>query len=61
MGGASIAAGECILARAGIPTFTYLDTAVRIFCRVWRYTCNLRSLCEMAALGSESSPEAEAR
>ncbi len=59
MGGASVAAGESILARAGIPTFTYPDTAVRIFQYMWRYAYNLRGLYETPALVSDSSPSTQ--
>ncbi|MFZ0759606.1 MAG: bifunctional acetate--CoA ligase family protein/GNAT family N-acetyltransferase [Candidatus Sulfotelmatobacter sp.] len=44
MGGNSIAAGEAALNSAGIPTFSYPDTAARAFTYMWRYTYNLRGL-----------------
>jgi acetyltransferase len=50
MGGADIAAGEAILNRSNIPTFTYPDTAVRVFNYMWRYSYNLRSLYETPML-----------
>ena len=34
----SVAAGEAILNRAGIPTFPYPDTAARVFNYMWRYS-----------------------
>ncbi len=46
MGGASVEAGIRILNRAGIPTFDYPDTAVRLFNHMWRYSSNLKSLYE---------------
>jgi acetyltransferase len=58
MGGASIAEGETILNDAGIPTFSYPDTAARAFTYMWRYTYNLRGLYETPALaeGLELDP-----
>jgi len=49
MGGASIARGEAILNAAGIPTFSFPDTAARAFNYMWRYTYNLRGLYETPA------------
>jgi acetyltransferase len=46
MGGASVAAGESILNRAGIPTYAYPDSAAQIFCAMWQYSENLRALYE---------------
>jgi acetyltransferase len=46
MGGVSIAAGEAILNQANIPTFSYPDTAARVFQNMWRYSYNLRGLYE---------------
>ncbi|MBK9123269.1 MAG: bifunctional acetate--CoA ligase family protein/GNAT family N-acetyltransferase [Chloroflexi bacterium] len=46
MGGAAIKEGEAILAEAGIPTFPYPDTAVRLFNYLWRYDYSLRGLYE---------------
>jgi acetyltransferase len=53
MGGASVAAGEAILNRAGIPSFAYPDSAARMFNYLWRYSYNLRGLYETPALDSE--------
>jgi acetyltransferase len=50
MGGTSIAAGEKALNDAGIPTFSYPDTAARAFAYMWRYDENLRSLYEIPSL-----------
>lgn len=46
MGGESVAHGEEILNKAGIPSFYYPDTAVRAFNYMWRYSYNLRGLYE---------------
>ncbi len=46
MGGADVAAGETILARADIPTFPYPDTAARVFTYMWHYSDSLRALYE---------------
>ncbi|MCX6539524.1 MAG: bifunctional acetate--CoA ligase family protein/GNAT family N-acetyltransferase [Acidobacteria bacterium] len=50
MGGADVAAGESILNKAGIPTFSYPDTAAKTFSYMWRYSDNLRGLYETPAL-----------
>ncbi|MCF2150927.1 bifunctional acetate--CoA ligase family protein/GNAT family N-acetyltransferase [Desmonostoc muscorum LEGE 12446] len=46
MGGADIAAGEMILNRSHIPTYTYPDTAARIFSYMWQSSYNLRGIYE---------------
>ena len=46
MGGPEVAAGERILNQAGIPTFSYPDTAARMFNYAWQYSDNLRELYE---------------
>ena len=46
MGGVDVAAGEQILNAAGIPTFSYPDTAARMFNYMWHYARNLKSLYE---------------
>ena len=46
MGGRSVARGIEILNAAGIPTFSYPDTAARAFETMWQYTYNLRGLYE---------------
>jgi acetyltransferase len=61
MGGASVAAGQAILHRAGIPTFNHPDTAARIFSAVARHADDLRALEETPALPPESEDQAEAR
>jgi acetyltransferase len=44
MGGEGVAAGDAILNRAGIPTYSYPDAAARVFQSMWRYSANLRAL-----------------
>ncbi len=46
MGGESVAKGIATLNGAGIPTFSYPDTAARAFTYMWSYTYNLRGLYE---------------
>ena len=46
MGGVDVAAGEQILNAVGIPTFSYPDTAARMFNYMWQYAKNLKSLYE---------------
>ncbi|HZT28540.1 MAG TPA: bifunctional acetate--CoA ligase family protein/GNAT family N-acetyltransferase [Bryobacteraceae bacterium] len=55
MGGADVAAGEAILNHAGIPTFSYPDTAARAFNYMWRYSYNLKGLYETPALPPDSA------
>ncbi len=50
MGGDGVAEGTAILNAAGIPTFSYPDTAARAFTYMWGYTYNLRGLHETPAL-----------
>ncbi|HXI41026.1 MAG TPA: bifunctional acetate--CoA ligase family protein/GNAT family N-acetyltransferase [Bryobacteraceae bacterium] len=58
MGGVEAAGGEDILNHAGIPTFPYPDTAVRVFEYMWRYTYNLRGLYETPALAEGANSQA---
>ncbi|HXW57245.1 MAG TPA: bifunctional acetate--CoA ligase family protein/GNAT family N-acetyltransferase [Candidatus Cybelea sp.] len=53
MGGALIADGVAKLNEAGIPTFSYPDTAARAFSYMWRYSYNLRGLYETPSLAEE--------
>ncbi|MCC5945541.1 MAG: bifunctional acetate--CoA ligase family protein/GNAT family N-acetyltransferase [Bernardetiaceae bacterium] len=46
MGGKDVEEGVQILNDADIPTFSYPDTAVRIFNYMWRYSYNLRGVYE---------------
>jgi len=50
MGGDFVADGVRILNDADIPTFAYPDTAATVFCYMWRYAENLRSLYETPTL-----------
>src|ERR1700692_1057738 len=61
MGGNSVAAGEAALNAAGIPTFSYPDTAARAFIYMWRYTYNLRGLYETPTLTERSEPGSKCR
>ena len=61
MGGKSVAAGEAALNSAGIPTFSYPDTAARAFTYMWRYTYNLRGLYETPTLTEHSDLESASR
>lgn len=54
MGGKLMAEGDAILNDAGIPTFSYADTAARAFCYMWRYSYNLRALYETPSLAEEA-------
>jgi acetyltransferase len=58
MGGPAVAAGTAILNRANIPTFSYPDTAARVFNYMWQYTYNLRGLYETPALTTASDTDA---
>ena len=59
MGGDEVAAGESILRRAGIPIFSYPDTAARAFTHMWRYSESIRSLYEtpVPAGGEDGGPD----
>jgi acetyltransferase len=63
MGGEGVAEGTAILNTAGIPTFSYPDTAARAFTYMWRYTYNLRGLYETPAMieGPELALDARKR
>ena len=61
MGGEGVAEGTAILNTAGIPTFSYPDTAARAFTYMWRYTYNLRGLYETPALIEGPEPAIEGR
>ncbi len=61
MGGDDVAEGTSILNTAGIPTFSYPDTAARAFTYMWRYTYNLRGLYETPALVEGTEAVAGAR
>jgi len=61
MGGVSVTMGEKVLNTAGIPTFSYPDTAARAFTYMWRYSYNLRGLYETPILVESLEPEGGSR
>ena len=46
MGGEDVEKGAAILREAGIPTFPYPDTAVKLFNATWRFADDLKALYE---------------
>ena len=50
MGGAGVQGADAILNAAGVPTFSYPDSAARAFVAMWRYSDNLRALYETPEL-----------
>jgi acetyltransferase len=50
MGGTDVAAGQQILNRQGIPTYSYPDTAARVFSYMWKSSYNLRGIYETPVL-----------
>ena len=61
MGGVEASGGEDILNSAGIPTFPYPDTAVKVFEYMWHYTYNLRGLYETPVQAAEADSTARAQ
>jgi acetyltransferase len=61
MGGETVSADIGILNAAGIPTFSFPDTATRIFSLMWRYAYNLRGIYEIPILADGPQEESEAR
>src|SRR5215472_12851736 len=61
MGGDGVAEGTAMLNTAGIPTFSYPDTAARAFTYMWRYTDSLRGLYETPTMIEGPEPAIEAR
>ncbi len=57
MGGPEIAAGAKILNQANIATFSYPDSAVRMFNYMWRHTYTLRGLYETPSLPSSETDD----
>jgi acetyltransferase len=53
MGGKYVEEGEAILNAAGVPTFSYPDTAARAFNYLWSYTYHLRSLYETPSMADD--------
>ena len=52
MGGESIEEAKPILNNAGIPLFSYPDTAAKVFSYMWNYSYNLRGLYETPVLAA---------
>ena len=61
MGGKSVAAGIGALNAAGIPTFSYPDTAVRAFTYMWKFSYNLRGLYETPSVTEDFESLGEAQ
>jgi acetyltransferase len=61
MGGLSVASGEKVLNTAGIPTFSFPDTAARAFTYMWRYNHSLHGLYETPTLVESLAPEGASR
>jgi acetyltransferase len=55
MGGQTVATGDAILSRAGIPTYSYPDSAARVFQAMSRFSANLDALYETPAAVEESA------
>src|SRR5262249_55186378 len=55
MGGESMGEAKTVLNNAGIPLFSYPDTAAKVFCHMWRYSYNLRGLYETPQLARSDS------
>lgn len=53
MGGKMVSEGVATLNAAGIPTFSYPDTAARAFDFMWKFTYNLRGLYETPAFAED--------
>ncbi len=60
MGGSGVAAGAGILRAAGIPTFAFPDTAIRMFMAMWNYNENLRLIYETPVTDPEDARTGEA-
>lgn len=58
MGGMKIAEGEAFLNEAGIPTYRYPDSAVRVFQAMWRHSANLQHMESHIAEPLEAVPNA---
>jgi acetyltransferase len=61
MGGKAVATGVAALNAAGIPTFSYPDTAVRAFTYMWNFSSNLRELYETPSLTDDLNSLGEAQ
>ena len=61
MGGKSVAKGIAALNAAGIPTFSYPDTAVQAFTYMWNFTYNLRGIYETPSMTEDLNSLGEAQ
>ena len=62
MGGSQVAAGARLLSQAGIPTFSYADSAARVFQYMWLHSYFLKSLYETPTLaGAEDDGDGQHR
>jgi acetyltransferase len=61
MGGKAVANGIAALNAAGIPTFSYPDTAVQAFTYMWNFSYNLRGLYETPSLTEDLESLGEAQ
>ena len=59
MGGTEVRGGMDILNQAGIPTFSYPDTAARMFSYMWRYARNLEKVYETPRWQGDFEPDRE--
>src|SRR5579864_1015196 len=59
MGGKYVEAGDGILNAAGIPTFSFPDTAARAFVYMWRYSYHLRGLYETPSIADDPTAAKE--
>lgn len=59
MGGTDVRGGMDILNQAGIPTFSYPDTAARMFGYMWRYAQNLKRVYETPRWQGDFEPDRE--
>src|SRR5215469_11444326 len=55
MGGESMVEAKAMLNHAGIPLFSYPDTAAKVFCHMWHYSYSLRGLYETPQLAVSDS------
>jgi len=55
MGGESMVEAKTVLNNAGIPLFSYPDTAAKVFCQMWRYSYSLGGLYETPQLAVSDS------
>jgi len=59
MGGSYVERGESALNASGIPTFSYPDTAARVFVNMWSYSYRLRGLYETPSIADDPSVAVE--